>query len=46
MNKLTKNKLFFSIEDLAKLSTVIIYASILAYVSYQVYTGNYYINNF
>ena len=43
MNKLTKNKLFFAIEDIAKLTTVITFATILVYVAYQVYSGNYYI---
>lgn len=43
MNKLTKNKLFFAIEDIAKLITVITFVSIVAYVSYQVYSGNYYL---
>ena len=43
MNKLTKNKLFFAVEDIAKLITVITFASIVAYVAYQVYSGNYYL---
>ena len=43
MNKTSKNKLFFAIEDIARVITVITFATIIAYVSYNVYTGNYYI---